>query len=154
MRGVIGSSLVDDVLTDGRIQITNDIRDNLVKLADRYGLGVSIVNVNLQDVDLPTLEVSEVFKAVTEAGLGDIIYSNIRIELGKLGYGEIINHTVKSRGDADKEEAAKLYNESYGKDTDFFNLYTTLESYRTMINDETVIMFPADSPYAKYIFGD
>ncbi|HZJ57272.1 MAG TPA: FtsH protease activity modulator HflK [Clostridia bacterium] len=67
LRGVIGSALVDDVLTDGRTQITNDIRDNLVKLVDRYGLGISIVNVNLQDVDLPTLEVSEAFKAVTDA---------------------------------------------------------------------------------------
>jgi len=67
LRSVVGSSMVDDVLTDGRTKITNDIRENLTNAVDDYKLGVSIVNVNLQDVDLPTLEVDQAFKAVTDA---------------------------------------------------------------------------------------
>ena len=67
LRNVIGSSTVDDALTDGRAAIINDIRDNLVKLVDLYDLGISIINVNLQDVDLPTTEVDAAFKAVTDA---------------------------------------------------------------------------------------
>ena len=67
LRGVVGSSMVDEVLTDGRAKIITDIRDNLAGLADQYQLGISIINVNLQDVDLPTDEVDSAFKAVTDA---------------------------------------------------------------------------------------
>lgn len=67
LRGVVGSSMVDEVLTDGRAKIISDIRDNLAKLIDDYQLGISIINVNLQDVDLPTTEVDSAFKAVTDA---------------------------------------------------------------------------------------
>ncbi len=67
LRGVIGSTTVDNVLTDGRAEIMNDIRSHLTTLVNDYGLGVSIVNVNLQDVDLPNEEVSNAFKKVTSA---------------------------------------------------------------------------------------
>lgn len=67
LRGVIGSSTVDDVLTDGRAKIISDIRENLTELCNKYDLGITIVNVNLQDVDLPTSEVDAAFKAVTDA---------------------------------------------------------------------------------------
>ncbi len=67
LRNVIGSSLVDDALTDGRTKIIGDIREKLIELADYYQMGIAIVNVNLQDVDLPTAEVDAAFKAVTDA---------------------------------------------------------------------------------------
>lgn len=67
LRGVVGSSKVDDVLTDGRAKIITDIRDNLAELIEEYHAGISIINVNLQDVDLPTEEVDRAFKAVTDA---------------------------------------------------------------------------------------
>lgn len=67
LRSVVGSSMVDDVLTDGRTKITSDIRENLTNAVNEYNLGISIVNVNLQDVDLPTAEVDQAFKAVTDA---------------------------------------------------------------------------------------
>ncbi len=67
LRGVIGSSLVDDALTDGRTRIMNDIRDTLVEMVDSYDIGIAIRNVNLQDVDLPTNEVSDAFKKVASA---------------------------------------------------------------------------------------
>ena len=67
LRGVIGSSVVDDALTDGRTRIMNDIRDILVEMIDSYDIGIAIRNVNLQDVDLPTDEVSDAFKKVASA---------------------------------------------------------------------------------------
>jgi len=67
LRGVIGSNTVDDALTDGRTKIMNDVRDNLTGLVEEYNIGISIVNINLQDVDLPNEEVSNAFKKVTSA---------------------------------------------------------------------------------------
>ncbi|SCX80890.1 FtsH protease activity modulator HflK [Alkaliphilus peptidifermentans] len=67
LRGVVGSSTVDEALTDGRTRIMNDVRDNLTQLVEDYDIGIAIVNINLQDVDLPTQEVSDAFKTVTSA---------------------------------------------------------------------------------------
>lgn len=67
LRGTIGSSPVDEALTDGRARIMNDIRDLLIDKVELYNVGISIVNVNLQDVDLPTEEVSIAFRKVTDA---------------------------------------------------------------------------------------
>lgn len=67
LRGVIGSTKVDEALTDGRAQIMNDVRSSLVNLVNSYDIGIGIVNVNLQDVDLPTEQVSTAFKQVTSA---------------------------------------------------------------------------------------
>lgn len=67
LKGVIGRTSVDDVLTDGRSQIMNDVRALLTELIASYDIGINIVNVNLQDVDLPTAEVDQAFKRVTSA---------------------------------------------------------------------------------------
>lgn len=67
LRGVIGSSTVDDALTDGRTRIMNEVRDSLTNLVEEYEVGIAIININLQDVDLPTEEVSNAFKKVTSA---------------------------------------------------------------------------------------
>jgi membrane protease subunit HflC len=179
-----------------------------------------------------------------EGRLGDIIYSNIRTELGRLNYDEIINEEKSSRGNinelvlaevnailstnsngielldlhmkrtdlpasneqavfnrmiserestaqeylsqgdaeaniiraqTDREaqemlavanaeakviiadgdgEAARIYNEAYGQDPDFFSMYRTLESYRETLKNEPVMIIPIDSPYAKYLLGE
>ncbi|SCX80859.1 protease modulator HflC [Alkaliphilus peptidifermentans] len=178
-----------------------------------------------------------------EGRLGDIIYSNIRTELGKMDYEQIVNHKKSRRGDIDtivktqvneillsnnsgielvdikmkrtdlpienehsvfqrmiservstaqeylsqgdaealkieaetdreveemlaraeaeakiivaegEKEAARIYNEAYGKDPEFFNMFISLESYKTIIDEETVIIFPMSSPYLKYLLG-
>ncbi len=67
VRSIIGSSTVDEALTDGRSTIINDIRDMLTNLVNAYDIGIAIVNVNLQDVDLPNEDVSLAFRKVTDA---------------------------------------------------------------------------------------
>ncbi|KAB3537855.1 protease modulator HflC [Alkaliphilus pronyensis] len=181
--------------------------------------------------------------AGAESRLGDIVYSNIRTELGKMEYEQIVNHKKSMRGDIDaivkdqvneillsnnngievidikmkrtdlpseneqsvynrmiserkstaqqylsqgdaealkiqaetdreveemlakaeaeaktivaegEREAARIYNEAYGKDPEFFNMFNSLESYKTVIDEETVIVFPMNSPYLKYLTG-
>ncbi len=55
-----------------------------------------------------------------------------------------------TRAEADTE-AAKIYAESYGKDVEFYRFIRTLELYRSNLKDKTTIVFPADSPFAKYL---
>jgi membrane protease subunit HflK len=67
LRGIIGTSTIDDSLTSGKAEIEAEVRDLLVKLIEEYDIGVSILAVKLQDVDLPNKEVRRAFTKVTDA---------------------------------------------------------------------------------------
>lgn len=67
IRSIIGSSTIDDALTNGKADIELSTRDLLVSLVDKYDIGISILGVKLQDVELPNKEVRAAFTAVTDA---------------------------------------------------------------------------------------
>ncbi|WP_069997343.1 FtsH protease activity modulator HflK [Cellulosilyticum sp. I15G10I2] len=106
LRGVIGSSTVDDALTDGRARIINDVRENLSQLVENYDIGISIVNVNLQDVDLPNEEVSNAFKKVTSAREERVTKINeaTRYKNEKLNTAEGQKEAVISKAEGQKVE--------------------------------------------------
>ncbi|MCL1915252.1 MAG: FtsH protease activity modulator HflK [Desulfovibrionaceae bacterium] len=66
MREVIGGSLIDSALTDGKNQIQLETRDLLQNILDRYSSGIQVQAVQLQDVT-PPQEVSASFKDVASA---------------------------------------------------------------------------------------
>ncbi|MBO4312434.1 MAG: FtsH protease activity modulator HflK [Desulfovibrionaceae bacterium] len=66
MREVIGNSLIDSVLTDGKLKIQQDATDLLQNILDRYKVGVRVLAVQLQDVH-PPKEVIDAFKDVASA---------------------------------------------------------------------------------------
>lgn len=65
-RQVVGNHGVDEVLTFGRGEIQTEITETLQGLVDKYGLGVSIINVQLQETG-PTPAVSGAFRDVQTA---------------------------------------------------------------------------------------
>jgi membrane protease subunit HflK len=67
IRSVIGSSDIDAALTDGKTDIELHTRDLLVSLVEKYDIGITILAVKLQDVELPNKEVRAAFTAVTDA---------------------------------------------------------------------------------------
>ncbi|SFM17187.1 protease FtsH subunit HflK [Salibacterium qingdaonense] len=67
LRGVIGNSEVDDVLTDQRAEIEGTVLESLTELVGRYNIGITVLDVKLQNVELPTEEVRQAFTAVTDA---------------------------------------------------------------------------------------
>lgn len=67
IRSVIGSSKIDAALTDGKAEIEASTRDILVSLIDKYDIGISVLGVKLQDVELPNADVRAAFTAVTDA---------------------------------------------------------------------------------------
>ena len=67
IRSIIGSSTIDAALTDGKAEIEANTRDLLVSLVEKYDIGVGILGVKLQDVELPNSEVRAAFTAVTDA---------------------------------------------------------------------------------------
>ncbi|MFC4409812.1 FtsH protease activity modulator HflK [Chungangia koreensis] len=67
IRSIIGSSTIDDALTSGKAEIEVQTRDLLATLIEKYDIGISVLSVKLQDVELPNQEVRAAFTAVTDA---------------------------------------------------------------------------------------
>lgn len=58
---------VDETLTEKREEIAEEIHGELQALLDRYGAGMRIINVRLQEVTPPTTEVAAAFDDVNSA---------------------------------------------------------------------------------------
>jgi len=67
VRNVVGSSTVDAVLTDGKENIQMQVRELVTQILKDYQIGLSLVDVKIQDAEPPTQEVIEAFKAVETA---------------------------------------------------------------------------------------
>jgi membrane protease subunit HflK len=67
LRSIIGSSKIDDALTSGKGEIEASVRELLSTLMDKYDIGITIMAVKLQDVELPNEEVRKAFTNVTDA---------------------------------------------------------------------------------------
>ncbi len=67
VRNVVGSAKVDDVLTTGKENIQMQVRALVAEILAEYNIGLSLVDVRIQDSEPPTQEVIEAFKAVETA---------------------------------------------------------------------------------------
>ena len=67
VRNVVGSSTVDAVLTDGKENIQMQVKNLVSSILEEYDIGLSLVDVKIQDAEPPTVEVVEAFKAVETA---------------------------------------------------------------------------------------
>ena len=67
VRNVVGSSTVDAVLTDGKENIQMQVKDLVTQILTDYDIGLTLVDVKIQDAEPPTQDVIEAFKAVETA---------------------------------------------------------------------------------------
>ena len=67
VRNVVGSSAVDSVLTDGKENIQMQVKELVTEILSEYDIGLTLVDVKIQDSEPPTAEVIEAFKAVETA---------------------------------------------------------------------------------------
>lgn len=70
IRTVIGSYDVDSVLTTGKTEIQSAIRDMILEKLEQQDIGLSLVNISIQDSEPPTQEIMQAFKAVETAKQG------------------------------------------------------------------------------------
>jgi len=70
IRTVIGSYDVDSVLTSGKNEIQAAIKEMILKKLETQNIGLSLVNITIQDSQPPTTEIIEAFKAVETAKQG------------------------------------------------------------------------------------
>lgn len=70
IRTVISNYTVDDVITTGKSEIQAAIKEMIVEKLGEQDIGLTLVNISMQDAEPPTQEVIEAFKAVETAKQG------------------------------------------------------------------------------------
>ncbi|MEW6623023.1 MAG: hypothetical protein AB1420_07845 [Bacillota bacterium] len=63
---------------------------------------------------------------------------------------EKIERRIKAQGDA---EAARIYNEAYNRDVEFYKFYKALTTIEETIKDNTTLFLPHDSDLAKILLN-
>ncbi len=118
MREVIGDRTVDEVLTIGRQEIENEALVGMKHLAENYGLGLTVMQVQLKDVH-PPRAVQASFNEVNQA-------QQEKEQAINVANGEYNKAVPRARGIADQKireadgYALKRTNEAHG-DADRFN---------------------------------
>ncbi|WP_053364313.1 protease modulator HflC [Bacillus sp. FJAT-27251] len=144
-------------LNDRVTQMVNDLLAN-----DNYG--ITVTDVRMKRTDLPEENEKSVFtRMISERhstaqeylSRGDADKNRIEAQTDR----EVNEILAKAKADAElirgdgEGQAAKVYNDAFSKDAEFYSLFRTLESYKQTINGDTVIVLPSDSPYARLLMG-
>jgi membrane protease subunit HflK len=102
MREVVGDRTVDEVLTIGRQEIENETLSRLKDLSKQYGLGLSIMQVQLKNVH-PPRNVQASFNEVNQA-------QQEKEQMINVANGEYNKVVPRARGEADQKiRAAEGY---------------------------------------------
>ncbi len=102
MREVVGDRTVDEVLTIGRQEIENETLARLKDLSKQYGLGISVMQVQLKDVH-PPRNVQASFNEVNQA-------QQEKEQMINVANGEYNKVVPRARGEADQKiRAAEGY---------------------------------------------
>jgi len=128
IRTEIGSSKVDDVLTTGKGQIQTDIKEMIINQLETFDIGITLVNITIQDAEPPTTEVMVAFKAVETAKQGkDTALNNAeKYKNEKIPAADAEADKILQEANATKESRI---NEATGQAARFEKLYKEYAKY-------------------------
>jgi membrane protease subunit HflK len=70
IRSIVSNYTVDEVITTGKSQIQSEIKEDILKELANNDIGLTVVNISIQDAEPPTEEIKAAFKAVETAKQG------------------------------------------------------------------------------------
>jgi modulator of FtsH protease HflC len=167
VRSELGQLDYDEIINDeksSRGSLNDRVTEKVNELLAGGNYGVVVTDVRMKRTDLPAENEMSVFtrmiseresKAQEYLSMGDAEKNRVVAQTDQ----EVQEIIAKATADAEtirgegEGEAAKVYNQSFTKDPEFYTMFRTLESYKKTINGETVIVLPSDSPYARMLMG-
>ena len=167
VRSELGKLDYDEIINDeksSRGSLNDQVTQRVNELLTYDNYGITVTDVRMKRTDLPEENELSVFtrmiserqsKAQEYLSMGDaqkniIIAQTDREVKEVLAKASADAETIRGEGEG---EAAKVYNQTFSKDPEFYSMFRTLESYKKTINGETVIVLPSDSPYARLLMG-
>lgn len=128
IRDTVGTHSVDDVITTGKSEIQSEIKEKLTNRMMEEDIGLSVVNITIQDAFPPTTEVLNAFKNVENAKQGkETAINNANKDRNeKIPQAEAeCDQIIK---DAEAEREARI-NEAQGQVSRFEQMYAEYTKY-------------------------
>lgn len=167
IRTELGRLNYDEIINDensSRGSLNDRVTEEVNKLLEDGKFGIGVVDVRIRRTDLPEENEQSVYtRMISERGSiaqkylseGDAEKNRIEANTDRqvkelIATAEKEAALIRAEGES---EAAKIYNRAFSKDPEFYSLYRTLESYKQTIGEDTVIILPSDSPYARVLSG-
>ncbi|MBQ6934232.1 MAG: protease modulator HflC [Clostridia bacterium] len=164
MREKIGKNPSSSIISDKELgekllsELTSEVNLAL------EGYGVEIYDIKIKRTDVPEENHQSIYNnMITERNRMAAQYRSegeeeaikTRSETDKtvsviLSEAKANAEKIKGEGDA---EAARIYNEAYGADPEFYKFYNTLETYKNTLKDKVTLVLPSDSEFAQYLTG-
>jgi membrane protease subunit HflC len=163
LRSVYGQRSFEDALSEERLQMMLEVRDQLRPQADV--LGVQVVDVRILRTDLlseVSVQTFERMKAERLAEAAQIrargTQASIRIKAeadreATVTVAEAQRDADVLRGEGDAERS-RIFADAYQRDPDFFQFYRSMKAYETGLGGQgTTMVLSPDSEFFKY-FND
>lgn len=160
LRAEFGKRTIQEVVSDDRSAIMNQLKDQADKSAQK--LGIQVIDVRIKRIDLPP----EVSSAVYERMRAE----RERVATEHRAQGRADGEAIRAQADANatvtvataQEQAAqiraqanalaaKIYSDAYGKNPDFYAFYRSLLAYEATFNNKgDVLVLKPDSQFFTY----
>ncbi|WP_366553907.1 protease modulator HflC [Aquibaculum sediminis] len=160
MRGVLGNVTLASVLSDERVEIMNNIRDQVNDEVSRFG--IEIVDVRIRRSDLPDETSQAVYdrmqsererEAAEFRAQGFEQAQRIRASADREATvirAEATRESEILRGQGEAERTTTL-SEAFGRDAEFFEFYRSMQAYVEAIDgDNSLLVLPPDNDFFRY----
>lgn len=164
LREVLGAVKSDNILSENRVGLMNQIRDAAILEAEN--LGIQVVDVRIKRADLPEQNLAATFarmqaerqrEAADERARGKEAAQKVRAEADKTAV-TLVSEAQRDadiiRGQADGQRNA-IFAEAFGRDPEFFAFYRSLSAYEVSLqgSNSTLVLSP-DSEFFDYLKSD
>jgi membrane protease subunit HflC len=163
MREEFGKRTIHEVVSGEREKIMQVLREKAD--ADARKIGVEVLDVRLKRVDFPAEISDSVYRRMDAErkrvanelrATGNAESEKIRADADRQREVTLANayrdaQKIKGEGDA---KAAAIYAAAFGRNTEFYSFYRSLEAYKqTFKNKSDVMVLDPSSAFFKYLKG-
>jgi membrane protease subunit HflC len=158
-RGVLGNVNLASVLSQDRVDIMKNIRDQVNAEARRFG--IDVVDVRIRRSDLPDETSQAVYdrmKSEREREAAEFRAQGYeqaqRIRAGADREATVIRAEAEREADIQRgqgeAERTRLLNDAFGRDPDFFNFYRSMQAYQESLRAGTYLVLSPDGEFAGF----
>ena len=161
LRRVLGAASFQKVVKDDRAGLVAQVQEQLNREAQQ--LGIAVVDVRIRRADLPEQNSQAIYQRMqTERQREAAEYRAQGVEASERIKARADREVVVLKAEADREaretlgagdaERAKLLTEAYGRDTEFFSFWRSMQAYEaSMRSGDTKMVISPDSEFFRYL---
>ena len=161
LRRVLGGSSFQSVVRDDRSNLVQKVEDQLNREAQ--ALGLKIVDVRIRRADLPEQNSQAIYQRMqTERHREASEYRAQGVEASERIKARADRDVVVLKAEADRQaretlgagdaERTKLLAEAYGRDTEFFTFWRSMQAYEAGLKaGDTKMVISPDSDFFRYL---